>query len=533
MNKTLWNNILRYLQFTGFALLIASLPLSNFFMSVSMFWLAGVWLLQVITDAIQKNPLKARFSRFVENRNALLLTSFFILPILGLLWTEDFGYASWDLRMKIPILFMPFVLTTLNPISSKEYRALLGIFLLSLTFAVLWCLLIFWGVNKKEYQDVREISVFISHVRFSLLLIMGIFILLHEAWTKQYGKILTAILTILFLYFIYVIGSMTGMIVLFIATLYMLIGYLKQEGKKKHKILGVAVVSILSITTIIYAQKRYHAYFNVDPAILQSLEKTTRLGEVYEHNLSYPVVEDGHYVMTHIAWGEMYSAWLERSNINPDSLDGRGHVLKGTLIRYLASKGLYKDSDGIAALNEQDVHAIEAGVTGIHEGKKSGLHKRLDNIFFELANYRAGGTPNGHSVFQRLEFWRTASHIIRANALIGVGTGDVKKAFHSAYEEMNSPLESQYRLRAHNQYLTIWLTYGIIGLIWFLIILIAPFIYDQKKKPLLAIFLIIASMSFLTEDTLESQAGVMFVVFFYMFFSLKKKASLSEFRLAK
>jgi len=38
-------------------------------------------------------------------------------------------------------------------------------------------------------------------------------------------------------------------------------------------------------------------------------------------------------------------------------------------------------------------------------------------------------------------------------------------------------------------------------------------------------FTIIAAMSFLTEDTLETQAGVMFFAFFYLFLLLRKKAT--------
>jgi len=272
----------------------------------------------------------------------------------------------------------------------------------------------------------------------------------------------------------------------------------------------------------------YHHYFDSEPIAWDALETTTARGEEYQHHKNYPFVEDGHYVMTYIAWGELYDAWFTRSLIHPDSLDARGHVLKGTLIRYLASKGFRKDADGIAALSNDDVRAIEMGIPTIQDVKKRGLEKRLDRIFFEWSNYRAGGDPNGHSVLQRWEFWKTGWSLIMAHPLMGVGTGDVKMAFNQAYIDNHSPLQPEFRLRAHNQYLTMWITYGIGGLIIFLLVLCWPLFHGYRNDAIVLMFLLLAWLSCITEDTLESQAGVMFFAFFYALFTSKRELSLAE-----
>lgn len=488
-------------------------------MSVSSFWLVGVWLIQIIDDLRKGVPLRNRFTRFTRNKQALLLTSLYALPLIGLLWTSDFRYAFWDLRMKLPILFMPLLLLSLNPLSARAYRALHGIFLLSLSLAVAVCLLVYWHIIPKPYTDVREISIFISHVRFSLLLILGICITIVYSWNAPYGKAFTIILVTYFLAFLYIIASMTGMIILLAVIIFGAALLIKKARNTPVRITAISVVILAPTASTIFVAARYHAYFDVSNTDLKRLETKTSRGEEYDHNLQYPVIEEGHYVMTHVAWGELYQAWQERSKIYPDSLDGRGHILKGTLIRYLASKGLRKDLDGIRALSEEDVRRIESGITSASELGKSGISKRIDNIFFELSNYRAGGNPNGHSVFQRFEFWKTAAYIIHQNFWTGVGTGDVKASFAQAYEETHSPLDPEFRLRAHNQYLTFWITYGIGGFLFLLIVVCAPF-FIRPATTLLALFTIIASMSFLSEDTLESQAGVMFFVFFYIFLML-------------
>jgi hypothetical protein len=532
MRMSQWTSLLQALQFIGYALLVAALPLSNLLMSVALFWLAGVWLLQVITDRIQQKKLSVRFDRFKQNKNAWLLCLLYFLPVIGLLWTEDFRYAAWDLRMKLPILILPFILTTLNPLTETEYRRILGTFLLSLTFCVIWCLLIYWHIHPKQYQDVREISVFISHVRFSLLIILGLAIVFFEAWHLPFGKPLSIMLSALFLYFLYVIASMTGYLVLGCIILWAIARKIKTSEKKSLRIGLTSLLLLIPAVSILLVQQSYKKYFDVSNVDWNNLEKTSSHGEVYDHTPQYKAVEDGHYVMTHIAWGELYEGWSERSNRYPDSLDNRGHVLKGTLIRYLASKNLKKDLDGIRALSDEDVALIEQGIPLYNENNKSGLRKRLDNIFFELANYRAGGSPNGHSVFQRFEFWRTALIVIHENLWTGVGTGDVKKTFEATYQKINSPLDSEHRLRAHNQYLTMWITYGVFGFIFFITMIFYP-LWKNRGNALFVSFSIIAAMSFLTEDTLESQAGVMFFSFFYLFFTLKKKITLSTLRPAK
>lgn len=527
-----WKNILNILHRIGLAGLVAALPLSNFMMSFSMFWLAGVWLLQIITDAANGKKWNNRFQLFLQNRNAWMLAAYFLLPLIGLLWTEDFNYAAWDIRMKLPLLILPFLLTTLDPITDLEYRQTLGVFLLSLSFAVIWCLLIYFQINPRPYQNIREISVFISHIRFSLLLIFGMAVVFVEAWDKPYGKAFSVMISGLFLYFLYIIGSITGIVVLGALILWSLVSILLRSKNKTKKFITFGFLVFIPLASIFYIHREYKKYFGVETPDWKSLETHTKRGDEYHHFPEYPAVENGHYIMTYIAWGELYQGWLERSDLFPDSTDARGHLLKGTLIRYLANKGLRKDLDGLRALSDDDVYRIEQGFTSPEEKNKGGLQARLQRVFFEWSNYIAGGNPNGHSVIQRLEFWRTGAAIIADHPLMGVGTGDVKKSFAAKYEERKTQLDPEFRLRAHNQYMTIWITYGMIGLVAFCAFLIIAFL-SNKKNILFQAFMIIAAMSFLTEDTLESQAGVMFFGFFFVFLVTKRKISLHTLRPVK
>jgi len=533
MSVFTWNNLLRYLHFTGLAIVMVALPFSNFFMSFGMFWLAGVCVLQVSTDIARKQPVLNRLKQFTSNSSAVMMSVLFLLSLLGLLWTQNFDYAMWDLRMKVPLLVLPLLISFTNPITQGEFRALIGLFIIAVVVAVMWCLQVYWIGSPEIDGDVRKISVFISHVRFSLLIALALGMLVRFAHGSAQGRILIVLCALPCLYFIYIIGSITGAIGLGALLLWAGIRYLIAQKNNSSRLIVGATLLLLFATTLVYVFSLYRNYFTVESSDWNSLELKTPRGEVYAHHAEFRLIEDGHYVMTYVAWGELYNAWNERSEVHPDSSDARGHILKGTLIRYLASKGLRKDADGVAALTDGDIDAIEAGIPTSADAHMHGLRKRLHRIFFEWSNYRAGGDPDGHSVTQRLEFWKTAAWIIRRNFWTGVGTGDVKEEFREAYIATNSPLSEQYRLRAHNQYLTMWITYGVLGFLVFVLITCWPLLTGHVRDPLVVMIVLLAALSYLTEDTLESQAGVMFVAFFYSLFTTKRVVSLVELRRPK
>jgi hypothetical protein len=533
MKSNTWNSALDYLQFIGYAIIAVALSFSNFFMSFGMFWLAGVLVLQIATDVYSKQSLLLRWKRYTANSSAVALSALILLPLVGLLWTTNYNHALWDIRMKLPLFVLPILISFLNPITQGQFRAIIGLFITGVSVAVVFCLGRYWIGSPEIEKDVREISIFISHVRFSLLIVLAFALLVRYAYSSAMGIMFILLFSIPSFYFLYVIGSVTG-----ISALVALLVWLTARGAYRlssllRKIAVISVPIALFVLLFLYLSHAYREYFTLKVLRNAPMESNTSRGAFYNHHLDYPLIENGRLVYAYVAEEELYEAWYERSTIHLDSLDGRGHVIKGTLIRYLTSKDLRKDADGVAALTQADVEAIESGIPTCIENSQRGLSRRLSRIFFEWSNYMAGGTPNGHSVIQRWEFWKTGWMIIRKNWLIGVGTGDIKAAFKEGYIERESTLSDRYRLRAHNQYLTIWATYGIFGLILFLVITISPMLTKWRSDVSVQIIVLLVALSFLTEDTLESQAGVMFMAFFYSLFTLKKSLSLFELRRPK
>ena len=89
------------------------------------------------------------------------------------------------------------------------------------------------------------------------------------------------------------------------------------------------------------------------------------------------------------------------------------------------------------------------------------------------------------------------------------------QAFAQAYDEIHSPLKEEYRFRAHNQYLAIAVAFGLVGLAFFLFVLLYPWCSSRKHHTYLYMaFLTIMLLSMFPEDTLETQAGATLFAFF-------------------
>jgi O-antigen ligase len=190
-------------------------------------------------------------------------------------------------------------------------------------------------------------------------------------------------------------------------------------------------------------------------------------------------------------------------------------VTRYTLITYLASKDLKKDANGVSQLTDPDIHNIENGINRYDYNKLPGLRAQIEDFVTAYQRYVNLHDPNSSSMIQRFEYWRTSLLIIKQHPLLGVGTGDLPMVFEEQYIAMKSDLAPQNRLRSHNQYLSITIGFGILGVAWFLWVMLYPAIKTRNfNNYFFVIFWIIFMVSTLTEDTIENQEGVTFFALF-------------------
>jgi hypothetical protein len=245
----------------------------------------------------------------------------------------------------------------------------------------------------------------------------------------------------------------------------------------------------------------------------------TKNGRNYIQDTVFGMAENGNLITINFNDQELEKEWNNKSALNYNGVDKKGNNLRFTILRYLASKGFTKDSVGVNSLTNEEINLIENGNTNFKYSINSGLFGKWRELVYEYYNYKIGENPSGHSVTMRFEFWKTATFIVYQNRVFGVGTGDIQDSFNTMYEKTKSKLDLVWRLRCHNQYLAITVAFGFFGLCIFLIYLFYPAIVLRKKLHYLYWpFFIIALLSFVTEDTLETQSGVTFFIFFHTLF---------------
>lgn len=496
----------------GLIFLIVSLPLSEFTLSVSQFVLLGNWLFE--------GGHKNKFSVLKERKSVLLFISIFMIHLIGMAYSTDYKYGMHDLVIKVPLLVLPVIIATTEFVKRREFQLIWIFFNLALIASAIISCMVLFGILPIAYEDTREISIFISHIRFSLLLNIAIFGNLFLIFNKPYiisnnTKVLFFVSTLWLSLFVFVLQSLTGIIVFFVLLVFMVIYLLKTVKKSTFKY-SVIVLLLIPILSLGYFVKKYNEFFDYDKVDFTKLEKRNERGKCYYHNINTRQVENGHYTWIYVNENELRQSWNEISEIKFDSLDRKGNKIMFTIVRYLASLGHTKDLTGVQKLKQEDIENIEKGETNYLYAKNKGINYRLYNVFWQYSIYKEKGNPSGHSIVQRLEYLKIAALIIKENPLFGVGTGDVKIAFKEMYVKVRSELQPYWQLRAHNQYITFVISFGIIGFALIVFMFISSVRLERNNVDILFyVFLIVILLSMINEDTLETQAGVTIFTFFY------------------
>jgi len=502
-----------YFHLIGLLLMIAGLPFSKLLMSLSQFFVGINWILE--------GNFKEKWQRLKRNKKAWMLMGLFLMLLPGMLYSQNLDAGLKMLRINLPLLIFPLVLGSRDPLPKVWYEAIIKLSIFSVWLATVACTI--WGLPhwlNAELTDIRKISIFISHIRFALLIslsiMLGAWLLVFkpfeiQKWQRAFIGAMIVWMTV----FLFVLQSLTGIVILISVGF----GCLIYLAFKRLPLWKTALISILSIATVVLvlftASNAYQNYFKPAAIYDSPLPEKTALGNYYEHDLS--VIENGHYVFAHVCQPELENTWKLRSDYPLDSADGKGQLTYSTLIRFLNSKGLRKDAAGLNALSEKEIHYITKGIANVNYTGLWGIKMRFYQLLWELSYLKRGSvTGSGHTLVMKIEFLKNALILIREHPIIGVGIGDVQDTFIKHYNQNDSWLSPKWRMTCHNQYLYLGVAAGIPGFFLFLYLFFAPM--RREKYIPLSLFVIIAAISMLPEDTLTTQEGASFVAFYYAFF---------------
>ena len=499
---------------------------SRFMISVSMFALAINWLLE--------GHFKAKWNTLKKDKSILVFCSFFLMLLIALLYNDHFNDGIIALRKKIPMLILPIVIGTSIKLTYKQLKILLMVFILGVFAHTLMSTALFAGfINLHNPKDPHNIAFFYSHIRFALMIVFSIFCLGYFIFCDNYQlirheKLISSIFLSWLIIFLFILNALTGILIfLFLVMATGLHILFKTPGILKKIIAVGSILTIITISTV-YTLNIYNLYHSAENINKDTLPEKTANGNKYKHKINSDARENGHYVWLYYCPKELSKAWNKQSNIPYDSLDHKKQPVKHTLVRYMTSKGLTKDSAGIAKLTAEDIKAIESGLTNYKFRTNIGLFTKIYELVWEFDHYKKSGMPKG-TMTRRLVSYQTAGQLIKENFLLGVGTGDMRNAYHEHYKKQKPGiLKNEKWIHGHNQFLSIFVSYGILGFIWFCVALFYPvYVHQGYKNYFFAIFFAISLLSMFTEDTLNIQIGVSFFVFFYTLLLFGQKVTRS------
>lgn len=513
MNKITWRDYFFYGPVFLFAL---SLPLSEFMISLS----AGLMLIScILTGRFQQKTAKLK-----ERPAVVLLISVFFVYVLGTLFTRDLKLALYELQKTAFILVVPLCLAVGPDINYSKFRKILIAYLIALNLASAIAIFRLIFRNYFEIDEIWKI-LFVSHISFSLQLLLGIAIILnelHNKWKVISEKIKIALLVdILFLViFLFILKALTGLVTFAVLLVIHLFFVAWKIKTRKIRTTSLILLPVLILSGFFYLGTCVYRYYNTEKIDFATLPERTPNGNLYHHDPNNKQVENGHYIGLYFCPEELEKSWEKRSQTGYNQTGPTGFPISSTLIRYLTSKGLPKDSAGVAQLSPEDIQHIENGIANyIYTQRFLSLYPRIYQTIWELDTYFKTGDPNLKSLAQRIEFVKAAITVFKEHPFFGVGTGNWKQEFIEAYQKNQSKLDPQHYGSSHNQYLNYLVKFGILGFLWIMFAWIYPLFLANKQQfyPAVMLLFIIGIANF-SDSNLEAHMGISFFIFFYSLF---------------
>lgn len=308
---------LRRLNFFILSLILFSLPFHRLF----AVYLTAIWVLVFLLEG---NFLQ-RFSRKKGKVFLYLMMIFFLLHLIGLLYSENKKEAWEHIILKLPFVFIPLGLfISADHLKEKTNKILLSFVAGNLLSSVI-CLIAaavrsfsfdngnwvfnaelmehtgytFWqmlanGGNNFMYDPL---SFFIHPGYFSMFIVVSILIiidlLVHNVIGKSiHAKMLYILLILFFCIMVYLLFTRTGLIALFIIILGYLI-YISFRGKGRLYKMGILIIFVFTgILVMGFNGRMKNTYYEVKKIISNPNKITKENDRLFIWCISLDIIKD-------------------------------------------------------------------------------------------------------------------------------------------------------------------------------------------------------------------------------------------------
>lgn len=477
--------------------------------------------------------LSQKWEILKTDRSLWMISGVYLIYLIGFIFCRDLDTGLYELNKSIFWVIVPVGVALSSRLTEKRFWTLLLLFIVFVTVSTF--IAAYKIVNAEQFHitDIRDAS-YVSHVSFSFQIILSFFVLVYSLLKRPFifHKIKPAFIVVWGVWLIFFLlfqKSLIGILSFYLSALifaFWIFGMLRKHWHRRALMISVITLSLVPFLYVGYVAGNF---YKVKDKMPSESEMRTINGNKYSFNFDNKQKENGHYVEWFICKKELEEAWGRRSKLSLYDEDATGYRVYYTLVRYLTSKGLKKDAEGVQALSMQDISNIENGTSNyIFVKKRYSLYPRIYQTIWEIDEYRNTGNPNNQSLSQRFEYMKAAVYIVKHN-FWGIGTGNFRLEYAEAYEQINTKLKKEFRFHVHNQYLSYMVKFGIIGLL-LIIAMITYSIWNkhQFRNILLLTLLIVMVVSNFGEAILETHVGLSFFMFFISLFLWHSPADLTN-----
>lgn len=400
---------------------------------------------------------KQKIHKIRGNNFMLGWMALFFLYAGSLFWTDNIPFALTDLLLKSPLFILPLVIGSQDKLTTRQANSILLSFALSILALNLFC-----TVNAYfSYLKTNELSHFYYH-RFTVNM--------HTAYQAMFTCFSVAILiylrlkdkfienwvmyfgVIVQLIFILLLSSRMQILIMMALTPTY---FLLSYYKKKKLYLGI----IYTLIVFGLAKGIMNAPSSLNYRYKQTVTHISSIGVDSDNSDPRKFIWENGLTL-------IKENWIFGTGI--------GDVKKVLVDRYALR---ILDNPISASLMDSTINSLEANTSLVESLKNKSLSSET-TYDYQLNQYAENSLKRRN---------------IRYKSFVAKG------------------------YNFHNQYLQIFGTIGIFGLLLLLYLFVNSFfLFIKKASYLPATFLFIVGSSFLTESMLERQAGVSFIVFFFM-----------------
>lgn len=460
---------------------------------------------------ILEGQFSAKWQRIKTQTWFWAALAYWVWLCCGILYSNRMNLALEQVKIQLPLCSWALIFMSSEALDLRALKRVLWFFLAGLVCSFVY------GIAAQFYVsgilDLRKSARFMSHIRFSQFQILGFFAALM-LWQNAHTKLsrliwILAVITLLLV--ITIAGNLSSLVFLLVAFL-LLIFQLQFSIQFKKQIVYTFLLLLFSACGVLYWM--YSAYFKIKPLYVNQLINQSRSGRPLIHFAPYKDSENGVYIYQNIQMEELRREWNLKCPEDSFSYNPAYNLKRyEVLIRYLSSLAEIKDSAGVSQLKPQDISMIKAGYHFRSERSWPPLWKRFYELLREGRDIKQQNPNSGHSLSMRFLFWKTAiSAYGKCNIWTGTGPGDLEDDMLKIYAE-NHAISSEWYKKPHQQFITVLLSSGLMGLLCFGLFIAYPAVHFSFKQNLFMPFWVILILGFTYEDTLNSQAGVCLWIF--------------------